>query len=245
MQDAVAGSVLWHLRILAGWVPETGVRVLRVLAGGFEIANVDQHLVELSGGTARPPFRMGMLATAWPRLAGTASTAQVRLVLSGSPWGDPGGNTAHDIRVGMRLAWARRVCARIPEAAGWALAATALLLATERFVGGRPAPAGARRLLGSRAEAASSIDEVAAALPPAAAWVLDGVTRPVDLWRAQARWWRRVRTDGDVLLARPGFAAAAAVGAAAVLAGDAFLVRAALEVAARGGGALEDFDALA
>src|SRR5690348_12115393 len=43
-QHGVAASVLWHLRVLAGWLPPDGVQVLRTLAGWYEIANVDQHL---------------------------------------------------------------------------------------------------------------------------------------------------------------------------------------------------------
>src|SRR5690242_12986624 len=107
-QHAVAATLLWNLRVLAGWLPAAGVRALRVLAGWFEIANVDQHLQALDGGTGEPPFRLGTLATAWPRLAATGSAAELRAALSASPWGDPGGDTVRDIGLGMRLAWAER-----------------------------------------------------------------------------------------------------------------------------------------
>ena len=68
---------------------------------------------------------------------------------------------------------------------------------------------------------------------------------PTGLWRAEAGWWRRVEQDGFALLHRGRFDAAPLIGAAAVLAADAWRVRAALEIAARGGMPLEVFDAVA
>ena len=78
-------------------------------------------------------------------------------------------------------------------------------------------------------------------------WVLAGVRDPVDLWRAEAGWWRRVEDDAFGLRRRAAFGRATVVGAAALLAVDAWRVRAALEVAARGGygPAMEAFDAVA
>jgi hypothetical protein len=55
-----------------------------------------------------------------------------------------------------------------------------------------------------------------------------------------------VRTDGAALLAGSGFGPGRMIGATALLAADAWLVRGALEIAARGGDrALEVFDAVA
>jgi hypothetical protein len=68
-QRAVAATLLWHLRVLAGWLPREGADMLRLLAGWFEVANVDELLHRLAGGEAEEPFRLGALATAWPRLA--------------------------------------------------------------------------------------------------------------------------------------------------------------------------------
>ncbi len=250
-QHGTAATVLWHLRILAGWLPSSGVRALRALAGWFELANVDQHLRALAGRPAEPPYRLGMLATAWPRLARATSPDQLRAELASSPWGDPGGSTERDIALGMRLAWADRVRGRVPAAAGWARGAAALLVARELVVTGRPLPTGAsvaaRRLLGRGlpAEVGGSVAELAGTLPPDAAGALREVARPDELWRAEIRWWIRLRTEGAALLSKAGFAPEPVVGAAAVLAADAWLVRAALELAARGGTAPEALDALA
>jgi len=274
-QRAVAETLLWNLRVLAGWLPAAGTELLRVLAGWFEIANVDEHLRALAGRPAEPPFRLGTLATAWPRLAAAGSPGELREALAASPWGDPGGASDRDISLGMRLAWADRVAARVPVARPWAAGAAALLVARERFAApepGSPAPGGpgtglpswaqsATRVLGPGWPAAGSLAELAAGLPPAARWALDRVTRPAQLWEAELRWWRRLAADGARLLAgrQPGrgsgrrlgagaggFGPGRTVGAAALLAADAWLVRGALELADRGGsGATEVFDALA
>jgi hypothetical protein len=125
----------------------------------------------------------------------------------------------------------------------------ALLVARERFAVDRPLPgpalSTAGHLLGARALAATSLGEFTAALPGRARWATDGVTDRTDLWVAEARWWRRVRTDGATLLTGSGFGPGRVVGAAGLLAADAWLVRAALEAAARDGAALGVFDAVA
>jgi hypothetical protein len=142
------------------------------------------------------------------------------------------------------------VATQLPAARAWAAGAAALLVARERLAGHRrlpePAEAMAVRLLGRRWPPAGTPAELTAALPAPARWVLAGVVDPADLWTAEARWWRRLRTDGARLLAGGGFGPGPSLGAVALLAADAWLVRGALEVAARGGPpALEVFDALA
>ncbi|MEU2738809.1 hypothetical protein ABZ656_26425 [Streptomyces sp. NPDC007095] len=93
-QRAVSATLLWHLRVLAGWQPRAGATAIRLLASGFEIANVDDHARALSGATPSPPARrpygLGALATAWPRLSHTGSPAELRAAMAGSAWGDPG-----------------------------------------------------------------------------------------------------------------------------------------------------------
>ncbi|MGZ4606150.1 MAG: hypothetical protein ACXVXV_08430 [Blastococcus sp.] len=68
---------------------------------------------------------------------------------------------------------------------------------------------------------------------------------PRSLWRAEARWWTRLDSDAAALLRRPRFTVDPVVGAVAAAAVDAWRVCAALECAARGGGDLEVFDAVA
>ncbi len=261
-QFAVASTVLWHMRVMGGWVPGGDARILRVLAGGFEIANVDEVLRALTGrgtadstgaGPADPAFRLGTLATAWNALAPSASIADVREVLARSAWGDPGAESAAAIRLGMRLSWAVRVASSIEPARPWASGAAAVIVAREVLLEGRPMTAAAARLastlLGSRWTDARSLRSFADGLPPEARWALDGIDDVGDLWRAEARWWGRVDRDGRALLRRPVTTPDPVIGAIAVLAVDAWRVRGALEVAARGGasapGALEAFDVVA
>jgi hypothetical protein len=246
-QRSVAATVLWHFRVLAGWSPWEGTQILRVLAAGFEIANVDELVRSLRDGPAAPAYRLGALSTWWPHLEAAASLAQLRTLLAASPWGDPGQDSAWAIQTSMRLAWARRSAGQVPEA--WRLGGAALLVARERFAGGRqlvgPTADLARVLLGEPAIAAASLGELARALPREAAWALEGVDESADLWRGEAAWWRRVEHDGFRLLSGGGFESSRLLGAAAMLAVDAWRVRAALEVAARGGTGLEVFDAVA
>lgn len=252
-QHAVAETVLWNIRVLAGWVPTGSARVLRNLAGGFEVANVDERIRELQGAAVDPPFRLGSMGVAWARAARAATVPELRQVLASSAWGDPGADTAAAIRLGMRLSWAARVATGVPEAREWAAGAAALLVAREVLVGqGQPTPAAMRqatRLLGPQWTGSTPLLAFAASLPPSAGWALVGVEDPEDLWRAEARWWSRVGTDGAAMLRRRVTTPAPVVGAVAVLAVDAWRVRAALEVAARGGsgpsGAMEVFDAVA
>ena len=108
-QHVIAAAVLWDLRVLAGWLPRDGVRLLRTLAGWFELANVDELLETIAGRPAGGEFRLGALATAWPQLRQAANPAGLRTALAASPWRDPGGDTALAIRLGLRARWAARV----------------------------------------------------------------------------------------------------------------------------------------
>ncbi len=244
-EHAIGSTLLWHMRVLGGWQPRPRAELIRILAGGFEIANVDDLLRR--AGTR--PYRLGTLATAWPALAGAGSPEQVRQVLAASAWGDPGPGGPVAIGLGMRLGWADRVIGGVPDAASWAAGAAALLVAREMYVLRRPLSGPpARRasaLLGTDAVASSSLPEYIRLLPVSARWALAHVRDPLDLWRAEARWWAKVEADGFGLVRASRFDSRALVGALAVLAADAWRVRAALQVAARGGTQLEAFDAVA
>ena len=56
-QHEVAGTLLWDLQVLAGWLPRDGVRLLRTLGGWFEIANVDELQTALAASAWRDPGR--------------------------------------------------------------------------------------------------------------------------------------------------------------------------------------------
>lgn len=248
-QRAVGATLLWHLRVLAGWVPRDGVDRLRLLAAGFEVANLDGHLDLLQGRPADRPFHLGTLATAWGRLRVTTTPAEVRYVLGTSAWGDPGADTPAALRLGARLGWAARVHAGVPEARGWAAGAVALLVARETFLAGHrlPEPLADRAsaVLGAGWRTAATLAELPAALPREAAWALPRTGEPRHLWQSEAAWWHRLERDGFALLRRSDFGPGPLLGSVAVLGTDAWRVRAALGLAARGGGPLEAFDAVA
>jgi hypothetical protein len=250
-QLAVSSTTLWHYRVLGGWVPSQGVQLLRVLCGGFEIANTDRLLRSFHDGRGReeagPSYRLGALGTAWPRLEHATSVPALRSLLAVSPWGDPGDESPWAVRMGMRLSWAHRADMLLPSR--WVLGATALLVAREQLAAGHVLVPAARRtaesLLGAPALAAGTLTDFVAALPRDAAWPLDGVAEASGLWLAEAGWWKQVERDAFHGLRSSQLDSTTLVGAAVVLGADAWRVRAALEVAARGGEGREVFDAVA
>ncbi|RSS39335.1 hypothetical protein EF902_27775 [Streptomyces sp. WAC05858] len=246
-QRAVGATLLWNLRVLAGWQPPAGATALRLLASGFEIANTRDHLRALTGsGPPRAPYRLGTLATAWPLLTRTRSPQELRASLAASAWGDPGAASPAAVATGMRVSAAVRTGTALPEAVRWAAGRLALLVGREVFVAHRPMTRAsgrrAGRLLGAEAMTATSYQDFRQHLPTTARWAVNGVESAGDLWRAEARWWYRVEDDGRELLHGARLGSAPVVGAVAVLSADAWRVRGALELAARGGGRLEVFD---
>lgn len=173
-EHAVGATLLWHMRVLAGWQPRRGAEVLRLLAGWFEIANVVEHMRALNGQRAGQPYRLGALATAWPQLARTSTQRQLRRALAASVWADPGEDTPASIATGMQLAWATRVAVGVPEAAAWAAGGAALLVARELFLSRHRLPDSAARkaavVLGADAVGTSSLAGFAGQLGPAARW---------------------------------------------------------------------------
>lgn len=88
--------------------------------------------------------------------------------------------------------------------------------------------------------------ELSGRLPRAAAKALEGVTQAGELWRAEARWWSNLETSGAAMAARSTLDVTSSVGVVGLLATDAWRTRAALQVAARGGGDIEELlDAVA
>lgn len=248
-QRAVVDTAVWNLRVLAGWAPRSGVTMLRVLLAGLEISNLEDHVRRLAGAEPPAPYQLGALATAWPRLAVTTSLDQVRGVLATSWWSDPGDATAGDLGSALRVVLADRTVAAVPGAAAWAGGAIALLVARTVLLQQAALPAAARlaasRVVGPAALEATSLPELAAALPADARWALAGVDNPNELWRAEARWWARVERDAFGMTRTAQAGPQLLVAVVALLAVDAWRVRAALEFAARGGGSLEVFDAVA
>ncbi len=249
LQHEIGAALLWNLRVLDGWLPRGGAELMPELAGWFEIANVSELLRELDGGARGSYFELGALSTAWPRARHARSLRELRQTLAESAWQDPGGDAPADIEIGLRARWAERVAAHEDPVRTWAVSALALLLAADCIAAGRrPTPvlrSVATSLLGPDAAAAGTIDDLAAALPRRVTWVLARGTPAADLWRNEAIWWRRVESDAHRLLARSEFDSGPAIAATVLLAADARRVWSALEIAARGGGPIEAFDAVA
>lgn len=237
-ERAVLEVTLLNLRLLLGWLPADAHGLMRTLAAWFELANAEDRIAYLAGAPLRRPFELGGLAVAWPRAAAAQTLDDLLRGLSGSAWGDLEAQSAAELSLALRLAWARRVASEVPDARRWALGAAALLLATELFVVGLPVERLAvptLPMLGERWQRAATFEDFAAALPGEAAWPLEATDTPDELWQAEERWWEAVEHDGEALL-RSGVAGPAVVtGAVALLAADAHLMVAALETAARRG----------
>ena len=246
-QQAVASAVLLELRLLLGWLPRGGSELVRSLGGWFELVNVEDRLASLHGGPLLPAFELGALASAWPRAAGAASTAELRESLRASAWADPGGDDDATIHLRLRLAWARRIQAHVPEARAWVGGALALLVARALVAGNRwfrDTKSSALRDLGTEWRQAETLEDLSRALPPRANWVLTASVDASQLWRLEAGWWQRVGRDAEALVRSAREGRAVVVGAVALLALDAVCAAAALASAAASGTAQEVVDAL-
>lgn len=234
-QRAVAATTLLDMRLLAGWLPPRGVATMRALAGWFELVNIEDRLAYLLGGEAAHPFDLGSLGTAWATVGGAQSPGELRSALTASAWGDPRSEEPHDVHRALLLSWARRVAVEVPEARTWIGGALAVLLARERLLLGREGPreAAISLGLGSGWHDAASVAALAAALPAWAAWPLAAAEQPEDLWLAEVAWWARVERDAEAMIRDRHAGRSTVVGAVALLAADARLVRVALGASAR------------
>jgi len=238
----LAGSLALQLRVLAAWLPSDGAGLLRVLAGWFELANIEDRLAYLAGGRLWPPVQLGVLASVWDAASQFEDPGELRRLLRDSPWGEPAGDERDEIGLALRFGWARRVARQIPEARGWAAGAAAILLASELVLTGRP-PAPTivpTALLGSDWPGADSLAELRRRLPTSASWPLAGIEEPEELWRAEPSWWRQVGDDARTMLTSGWQGRGTVVGVVGLLALDAVRVAAALAVAATGGSAAAD-----
>jgi hypothetical protein len=246
-QRAVYDALVWNVRVLGGWVPREGAALLRVLLAPFEIADVADHLRRLRGEEVPSPYRLGSLATAWPRLATAGNAAGVRRALATSAWSDPGGDRPDQIVWAMRLSLADRAMGVAPPTAPWAAGAVALLMARDLALEHHDLTPAARlsaaRVVGPAAASATSMAELVPLLSRIAAWALRGVSAGTDLWRAERRWWARVETDALALARSPRPGPSVVLGAVALMAVDAWRVRAALEIATRPDASVEALEA--
>jgi hypothetical protein len=250
VQHEIARVTLLRLRLLAGWLHGGATEMLRPLAAWFELVNVEDRLGYLAGGRLRPAFELGGLAVAWPRASLAQTPGELRDVLAASAWDYRGDADPREIHTALRLAWAARVLAALPEARAWVGGAVALVLARRELDDGvaRRVPPGERlRGLPWRVPDEATLDGLRAGLPPDASWSLGDIESERDLWHAEASWWRRVEVDAATLVRGPRAGRGVVLGAVALLALDSVRVSAAVASAARGGTGpgRKAFDALA
>ena len=238
-ERGVAETLLWHVRILAGWLPAGGAALVRALAGWFELANIDARLAAIAGDGREPaPFVLGTLATAWDAAEQARTIEDVADAVAGSAWALPRAHSAAELAIGLRVAWGRRVAEAAPEAADWVAGAVALLLVRELLVArSSKYTEQLRRYPGidDRALGAGTIAEVRDAVGGRAGWALATITEPDELWKAELSWWDRVAEDCRSLLRRSDDEAVV-LAAVALLAVDAQLTARALRAAAQGAG---------
>jgi len=251
-ERAVRETVLWQLRVVAGWLPATGTGMARAVAGTFEIENIVALAHQFDGGPRAPePFQMGALGTAWHRLESTTSAGDLAAALHTTSWGDGSGGTPAALGPGMlgtvlRVVWARRLAAMAPPARPWCGALCVLTAARCVGDGGVTAPPQLlhllRPVLGRSWESAGSLGDFRAALSPSLHMVLRDLASPRELWRAEARIHFDVEKDAFGLLRHSMPGPDVVLGAMMVLSMDAWRVRAALAAAAAGAGASEVLD---
>lgn len=246
-ERALQETVLWQLRVLAGWLPAAGTALARAAAGAFEIENIVALAHQLAGGEKAPePYHLGALATAWPRLRSAGTGEELATILRATAWGNVGAAGPGALRDGLAVAWLRRLAAVAPPARPWCGTVCALTAARMLTVDGvmptAPVLHLMRPVLGSSWESATSLAGFTSALPPSLRTVLAGIAAPKDLWRAEARACAAVEKDGFHLLRGSMPGPDIVLGAIAVLSTDAWRVRAALTAAAAGTGSSEVLD---
>ena len=238
-ERGVADTLLWHLRILAGWLPAAGAALVRALAGWFELANIDARLAALAGDGREPtPFALGTLATAWGVADQARTIEDLAAAVAGSAWALPRAHSPTELAIGLRVAWGRRVAESAPEAADWVAGAVALLAARELLVARSSEHAEQLRRypgIDDRALSAATLAALRDALGARAGWALGTITEPDELWRAELAWWDRVEEDSRLLLRRSDDEAVV-LAAVALLAVDAQRTARALRSAAQGAG---------
>ena len=249
--QAAAETTLWHLRILAGWLGPAGTDIVRVVSGWFEIVNTERQLDLVADRPTRAPWDLGALEVAWNRTSRTASPEEIRQVLAASPWGDPGGTSATEVGVGMRLSWARRMAETASPATELATCEAAIVLARELLLFGRnlrgPTETSAARVLGRRwiDGGFSTPEQLALLLPEPARSMLAGIDTAQELWQAESRGHRRVEARALDVLRGAGRGPEVVASTAVLLILDLWRIQGALEATVWGDEGLAVFDAVA
>lgn len=226
-QRAVFETLLWRLRVIAGWLPSEGVEMVRSCVVWFEIRNIEDRLAYFAGALAELPYELGRLGIISRALGVTSSGEDIRRLMAASAWGDPGGADAYRIRIWLRRMWHKRARDASPQLRVWSDAAAWLLAVRERT---------------AARSGADLLARTPPSLPSSWKWASVDWAGP-DLWRAEERWWIQVREDGLRLLHAPIGTAGPALGAITTLASSARRIATALEIAAGvGGGGIDAAD---
>ncbi|WP_341953426.1 hypothetical protein [Salinibacterium sp. TMP30] len=237
-QRAINATVLWQLRVLAGWLPASGMQLVTAAAAGFEAVNIEALAQRLSGrGDERPFYELGALATAWPTVRTMTSLSDLSTALRGSRWGDFGTLTdADDLEDVLTVAWLQRLMVAAPAVRPWVVTEFVLIAARILFVDQtEPAARLVQIVRPCIAEAWRSTRDLTAfadALPRSARAVIADIDAPTELWRAEKRLVTTVEEDAARLLRGSIPGPDVILGAVALLAVDAWRVRAALSAAA-------------
>ena len=225
LQHQVAATLLWNLRVLAGWLPR---RRRRGAAGCSPAGSRSPTSTSTCARLRRhaPAEPVVHARRAADRLAAArrrpTSAPQLRRRAGRSPWGDP--RRRDDPRGDRELGPAARLgrsgsWTACPRPRAWARARRAAAGRREVLLAGaaaaRPVPRrAATALLGPGVLAAgrtlartSATAGHAARRRPLGA---RGVDAPPDLWRAEAAWWHRVERTPRRCCASPAFGPAPA-----------------------------------
>jgi hypothetical protein len=249
-QRATSETLLWQLRVLAGWLPPGGTGLVRAIAGIYERDNIVALARRLVGGPElSEAYELGGLATAWPRLQRQQSLPALTEALQQSAWGILGPIDTIALRDVLTLAWLRRLSAAAPAASSWACSAS-VLVAVRMLLVDQTVPTSrvldlVRPWIGREWASTRDLDAFRASLPRSARTVVDGIDDPAGLWRAEARMRAEVETDGFRLAHASLPGPDVVLGAIAVLAVDGWRLRAALAAAEAGTGSSEVLDAVA
>jgi hypothetical protein len=239
-QRGVDATLIWHLRVLAGWLPREGAAAVETIAGWWELDNIRTVLAGFEGVPGEPLHDLGPFATL-RQLERAGDAVDLRQRLRRSPWGDPGSDEPAEMLRYLRLRLALRISELGGPATRWASQRAAIWIAEDRFVDERRSPQRVLRRLPRFSTAgpqASSIVEFTSHLYADVARPFAGIEQLRELPAVEVRWWEGVDGEAETLLSRSRLGRDAWLPAVALLGVDAWRTKAALAMAARGGGSL-------
>ncbi|WP_152659487.1 V-type ATPase subunit [Demequina salsinemoris] len=246
LQRAARETLLWQLRVLAGWAPAAGTGILRAAAARFERDNILGHVRELEGGSAADPYDLGAMETSWSLLRRAESPDRLRDLLARTAWGEVPEDEADQLADLLTVSWLTRYAQVAPAARTWCARDCALTIARLRFAQGRhPGPAVRQRvgpLLGHAWEQATDLRSFAAALPAGARSAFGDLASPAELWRAEARTYAAMDSEATAMLRQGTPGPDVVVAGIALLAADAWRVQAAIASIGQGRAAREVLD---